>query len=272
MVVWFTLLTIALPWVGAACVWLAGDRRPRVLNGLAVGFAVATGLISLGMIPFARQGAVVRIPLGGVFGDFTLVPDGLGACIAVIAAVVGSLAVIFSLDYMKPGEQLARYYALILFFIGAMAGVGLAGSLLLMFLFWEITAFCSYALISFHNDDPKAVKGGIQALLMTQLGGIGLLAGSLLALTYLGNSQISTFLAQAHTIPAGILSVIAFGFLAVAAASPPNSRYIHGFPMRWKHRHRSQHSSMRPQWSTRVSTCWPVFTRPSKTYRAGARP
>ena len=218
MVVWFTLFTIVLPWVGAACVWLTGDRRPRLLKGLAVSFAVATGLASLGILPFATQRTVVSIPLGGVFGDLTLVPDGLGAVIAVIATVVGCLAVIFSLDYMKPGEQLARYYALILFFIGAMAGVGLAGSLLLMFLFWEITAFCSYALISFHNDDPKAVKGGIQALIMTQLGGVGLLAGGLLAYSFLGNTQISSFLAQAHTIPAGILSLIAFGFLAAAAA------------------------------------------------------
>jgi NADH-quinone oxidoreductase subunit L len=218
MLVWFTLLTIGLPWLGAICIWFIGNRRPRLLHGLAVAFAVATGLASLGMLPLATQGAVVSIPFGGVFGDFTLVADGLGVCIAVIAAVVGSLAVIFSVDYMKHGDQLARYYALILFFIGAMAGVGLAGSLLVMFLFWEITAFCSYALISFHNDDPKAVRGGLQALLMTQLGGVGLLVGALLAFTYTGNTQISTFLAQAHTIPAGILSAIAFGFLVAAAA------------------------------------------------------
>ena len=85
-------------------------------------------------------------------------PDGLGILIAVIATVVGSLAVIFSINYMQHHEeQLARYYALILFFIGAMAGLGLSGNLFFTFLFWEITALCSYALISFHNDDPKAV-------------------------------------------------------------------------------------------------------------------
>ena len=42
-------------------------------------------------------------------------------------------------------------------FIGAMIALVLSGSLLFIFIFWEITAFCSYALISFHNDDPKAV-------------------------------------------------------------------------------------------------------------------
>ncbi len=99
-----------------------------------------------------------------------------------------------------------------------MAGLGLSGSLLFTFIFWEITAFCSYALISFHNDDPKAVAGGIKALIMTQLGGVGLLAGALLIYAYLGDYQISTFLAKAHSLPAGILSLMAFGFLVAAAA------------------------------------------------------
>jgi NADH-quinone oxidoreductase subunit L len=88
---------------------------------------------------------------------------------------------------------LGRYYALVLLFIGAMAGLALSGSLLLLFIFWEITALCSYALISFYNDDPKAVAGGIKALIITQLGGIGMLAGALVAYAYLGDYQISTF-------------------------------------------------------------------------------
>jgi NADH-quinone oxidoreductase subunit L len=219
MVSWLLLITIFLPWIGAFCIWRAGDRRPRSLHILATIFAVISGLAALGMLPFASSTAAIRIPIGGILGDFTLVPDGLGVLIAAIATVVGSLAVIFSIDYMKHEEkQLARYYALILFFIGAMAGLGLSGSLLFTFIFWEITAFCSYALISFHNDDPKAVTGGIKALIITQLGGVGLLAGALLIFAYLGDYQISTFLAQSHTLPAGILSLMAFGFLVAAAA------------------------------------------------------
>ena len=219
MLFWLLLVTIFLPWLGAACIWLVGDRHPRSLHTLAVIFAGISGLAALGMLPLASSSVAVRIPFGGIFGDFTLVPDGLGVLIAVIATVVGSLAVIFSINYMREHEeQLARYYALILFFIGAMAGLGLSGNLLFTFVFWEITALCSYALISFFNDDPKAVTGGIKALIMTQFGGVGLLAGALLIFAYLGNTQISNFLAQAHTLPENILSLMAFGFLVAAAA------------------------------------------------------
>ena len=218
MVSWLLILVICLPWLGALAVWIARDSRPRWQHSLAVSFAVAAGLASLALLPLATDQVVLSLPVGGIFGDFTFVPDGLGVLLATIATVVGGLAVIFSVDYMRGEEQLGRYYALVLIFIGAMAGLVLAGSLLLLFLFWEMTAFCSYALISFHNDDPKAVAGGIKALIITQIGGVGLLAGALIAYAYLGSYQISAFLAEAGTLPAGVLAVIGFGYLAAAVA------------------------------------------------------
>jgi NADH-quinone oxidoreductase subunit L len=218
MATWLVWLTIGVPWLGALVVWQLGDERPRAQHGVAAAFAVAGGIVALLLLPFVGDTAVTSIPVGGVFGNFTLVADGLGVFLAIIATVVGSLAVIFSGAYMHNAAQLGRYYALVLLFIGAMAGLVLAGGFLLLFLFWEITAFCSYALISFHNDDPKAVSGGVKALLMTQVGGVGLLGLALLAYGYLGSYEISTFLAQAHTLPAAVLSLAAFGALAAAAA------------------------------------------------------
>jgi len=138
--------------------------------------------------------------------------------LAAVACVVGSLAVLFSVDYMRAEAQLARYYAFVLLFIGAMCGLVLSGNLLFTFFFWEITALCSYALISFYNDDPKAVAGGIKALIITQVGGVGLLAGTLVVYSSLGTLQISAFLKDAGSIPAGALALIAFGFLLAGAA------------------------------------------------------
>ncbi len=157
------------------------------------------------------------MPLGKAFGVLTFVPDGLAVSLTAIAAVVGSLAVIFSVDYMHGDEQLGRYYFLVLFFIGAMTGLVLSGNLLFTFFFWEITALCSYGLISFYNDDPKAVAGGIKALIITQVGGVGLLAGTLIAFANLGSFQISD-LWQSSSMPSTALAFIAFSFLIAAAA------------------------------------------------------
>jgi NADH-quinone oxidoreductase subunit L len=218
MATWLILLTIGIPWLAAFLIALVGDQRERIQHRLASVFAVIGGVVSLGLLLIPGQQAIIRWHLGGAFGDFTLIADGLGVYLAVIAAVIGGLAVIFSNDYMQGEAQLGRYYALTFFFIGAMIGLVLSGSLLFMFLFWEITAFCSYALIAFHNDDPKAVAAGIKALIMTQVGGIGLLAGAMVCFANFNTYEIRDFLAGAQSLPAATLSLVAFGFLIAAAA------------------------------------------------------
>jgi NADH-quinone oxidoreductase subunit L len=212
------LLTIGLPWLGGLAVWITTNKHPRTQHALAVLFAVAAGLAALLMLPYTSAIPAVVIPLGGIFGTLTFTPDGMGVFLAIIATVVGSLAVVFSVNYMDGEKQLGRYYELVLLFIGAMAALALTGSLLFLFFFWEITAFCSFALIAFNNDDPKAVAGGIKALIITSLGGVGLLIGALIIYANLGSYQIADFLARAHELPADVLALIAFGFLIAAAA------------------------------------------------------
>jgi NADH-quinone oxidoreductase subunit L len=214
----FIGLVIGLPWLGAVLLWRTRDDNPRLQHTLAVAFSIAAGVASLALIPFASTETALSIPMGRYFGHLTFTADGLAVTLTAIACVIGSLAVVFSVDYMHGEEQLSRYYSFVLLFIGAMTGLLLSGNLLFMFFFWEITALCSYALISFYNDDPKAVAGGIKALIITQVGGVGLLAGALTTYAALGSYQVSDLLAKAETIPAGLLTVVAFGFLLAAAA------------------------------------------------------
>ena len=212
------LLTIGLPWLGGLAVRITTNKHPRAQHTLAVLFAVAAGMVALLMLPYTSATPAIVIPVGGIFGDLTFTPDGMSVFLAIIATVVGSLAVIFSVNYMDGEKQLGRYYEQVLLFIGTMAALALTGSLLFLFFFWEITAFCSFALIAFNNDDPKAVAGGIKALIITSLGGVGLLLGALIIYANLGSYQIADFLARAHELPANVLALIAFGFLIAAAA------------------------------------------------------
>ncbi|GAB4495900.1 MAG: hypothetical protein OHK0052_04600 [Anaerolineales bacterium] len=211
-------LSIALPWLGALLVWLTGDRRPKLQHALAVTFAVAAGITALLLLAFVDSKPAIYIQLPAAFGALRFTPDGLGVSLAAIATVIGSLAVIFSVDYMQHEAQLGRYYTFVLLFIGSMVGLVLTADLLWLFFFWEMTALCSYALISFYNDDPKAVAGGMKALIITQVGGVGLLAGALIAKGYLGTFEIAAFLQAPAQIPAGMLAVAGFSFLAAAAA------------------------------------------------------
>ena len=217
MTPWLIALTILLPWSGAVIVWAVGDARPQLQHRLAVLFALLAGCAACALIPLTGDAAALRIPVGPAFGDLTFIPDGLGVLLAVIATVVGSLTVIFSNGYMHGEKSLGRYYALVLLFIGAMVGLVLSGSLFFLFLFWEMTALCSYALIAFDNDNPQAVRGGLKALLITQLGGVGLLVGVLVVYGWLGSFDIPTFLAQGGNLPGPALATVGFAFLLAAA-------------------------------------------------------
>lgn len=211
-------LTICIPWLGALIVWWVGDRHEKLQHILAVAFSVLSGVTSVLLLLNSGIDTVTFFSLGDYFGDVSFVPNGLGVFLSTVATVIGSLAVIFSTNYMKGEASLGRYYGYVLFFIGSMVGLVLTNNILLMFVFWEFTALCSYALIAFHNDDPKAVAGGVKALLITSIGGVGLLVGGLIIFVYTGSYDIDKFLAGAGNVPANILGLLAFGFLIAAAA------------------------------------------------------
>jgi len=211
-------LTILLPWLGAVIVWLIGDQFEKVQHVIAVIFSILAAVSALLLLGEVSSGTAISISIGSTFGDYSFVPDGLGVFLAIVATLIGSLAVIFSVDYMHGEKQLGRYYAMVLFFIGAMVGLVLTSNMMLMFVFWEITALCSYVLISFYNDDQKAYRGGMKALIITQVGGLGLLFGSILLIGYTGSFDINAFLANPSVLPGNILALMSFGFLIAAAA------------------------------------------------------
>lgn len=213
-----TLMIIGLPWIGALLVWWIGDKHEKIQHWLSVAFALAATGCAVALLPQASAEASINISVGGTFGSYTFVPDGLGLFLSIVATAIGSLAILFSTSYMRGESQLGRYYSFVLFFIGAMVGLVLTSNIMLMFIFWEITALCSYALIAFHNDDPKAVRGGIKALLITSIGGVGLLFGSVILFIYTGSFDINVFLANTAQVPASVLGILAFGFLIAAAA------------------------------------------------------
>ena len=75
MAAWFVVLAIAVPWLGALCLWALGDERPGLQHSLASAFAVLGGVVSLGLVWVIGAEPVVSISMGSVFGEFSLVPD-----------------------------------------------------------------------------------------------------------------------------------------------------------------------------------------------------
>jgi proton-translocating NADH-quinone oxidoreductase chain L len=117
------------------------------------------------------------------FGEQTLrvgfVLDPLAAAMLVMIALVGLCIFVFSIGYMAEDKNLTRFFAYMSFFSGAMLGLVIANSLLLLFIFWELVGLASYLLIGFWIEKPSAAAAAKKAFITTRIGDMGFFLGML---------------------------------------------------------------------------------------------
>jgi proton-translocating NADH-quinone oxidoreductase chain L len=117
------------------------------------------------------------------FGDQTLrlgfVLDPLAAAMLVMISLVGLCIFVFSVGYMTDDKNFTRFFAYLAFFSGAMLGVVIANSLLLLFMFWELVGLASYLLIGFWIERPSAAAAAKKAFITTRIGDMGFFLGML---------------------------------------------------------------------------------------------
>ena len=117
------------------------------------------------------------------FGEQTLrlgfVLDPLAASMLVMIALVGLCIFVFSVGYMAEDKNFTRFFAYLSFFSGAMLGLVIANSLLLLFIFWELVGLASYLLIGFWIERPSAAAAAKKAFITTRIGDMGFFLGML---------------------------------------------------------------------------------------------
>ena len=117
------------------------------------------------------------------FGDNALrlgfVLDPLAAAMLVMISLVGLCIFVFSVGYMADDKNFTRFFAYLSFFSGAMLGVVIANSLLLLFMFWELVGLASYLLIGFWIERPSAAAAAKKAFITTRIGDMGFFLGML---------------------------------------------------------------------------------------------
>jgi len=220
---------VAAPLIGALlCIFL----KRRVSDAVAAIFAAITLVLAVGAIGdvFGNLGSTISVPLGrlpmlgGETGVaplvFELSIDALGALMLFMVAVIGFLVVVYSSEYLSPnnvehpaGESKGRYYAWLLLFLGAMVGIAVSGNFLQMFIFWELTTLCSWALIS-HYQNEESLRAGFKALVMTAIGGLFFLLA--LVLLYL-NLDTNPFAFDALGRVSPEVRTLVFVFLLIGA-------------------------------------------------------
>ncbi len=130
------------------------------------------------------HGAVVReivnftwFRFGSSTVDLGWVLDPLAAIMLVMVSFVGLLIFIYSVGYMAHDENFTRFFCFLSLFAGAMLGVVISNSLLLLFMCWEIVGLTSYLLIGFWYQKPSAAAAAKKAFITTRVGDIFFLLG-----------------------------------------------------------------------------------------------
>jgi multicomponent Na+:H+ antiporter subunit A len=123
--------------------------------------------------------------------DLSFLLDGLSLTFSLTISGVGALIVLYSGAYLKTDPHQGRFLAFLLMFMGAMQGLVLADSLVALYLFWELTSVTSFLLIGFDHSRQSARRAAIQALVVTGLGGLALLAAGVLIHGLTGTWELS---------------------------------------------------------------------------------
>lgn len=159
-------------------------------------------------------------PVNGIPFGIAMVVDSLTIIMLLIVNVIGFAVNIYSINYMSHYTDKPKYYTLFLLMMAGLNGVLISGDLFNLFVFLEITAIASYALVAFgvESEELEAsfkyqILGGTASVLI--LLGVALfyfLTGTLnfadasVVISNIGNNSAVIFI--------GILFLVGFGLKA----------------------------------------------------------
>ncbi|MHB8303601.1 MAG: NADH-quinone oxidoreductase subunit L [Acidobacteriaceae bacterium] len=181
-------LVPALPILAAGASALAKQRSRMFAASLAIGSMAISFLLSVWafahVLWLGSQGEVARqavnfrwFQFGNEWLKLGWMLDPLTAVMLLMVTFVGLLIFIYSVGYMAHDENFTRFFCFLALFAGAMLGVVIANSLLLLFMCWEIVGLTSYLLIGFWYANPKAAAAAKKAFIVTRIGDLAFFLG-----------------------------------------------------------------------------------------------
>ena len=245
-------LVVLLPFIGALVAPLFAQAGR---TAIAIASSVPALLALAALFPLWENLAAGQVlvqthewlPALGISLSFRL--DGLALLFALLILIIGLLIILYARYYLKPHENVGKFYSLLLMFMGSMLGIVMSSNLLLMLVFWELTSVVSFLLISYWDHKQDARRGARMALAVTGGGGLALLAGILLLGHIVGSFELDAVLAagdqiKAHELYPVTLTLVLLGAFTKSAQFPfhfwlphamqaptPVSAYLHSATM-----------------------------------------
>jgi multicomponent Na+:H+ antiporter subunit D len=225
-----TALPIAVPLIAAALLVAIRRWTPRLVNdAIATGAGVAVIVLCALLLAHTAHGHPFAYWMGGwrpghsVAIGISLGVDPIGAGLATFSAVLVTASLVYSWHYFESGDGM--FQALMLVFMGAMAGFSLTGDLFNLLVFFELMGAAAYALTAQHNEEQGPIQGAINFAISNSIAAYAIFIG--IALLYartgaLNMAQIGAALDRhpADPLVLAAMALLFTGFLTKAAAVP----------------------------------------------------
>ncbi len=217
-----TIIIVFLPIIGAFLLPIIGKFSKLIRNWLAFIFIAVSFICSAMLIQPAITGNSVVFSKTLGFGiNLVFVPDALAVFMACASSLIGAIIVLYSIGYIKHYEFQNEYYCMVVLFLGSMMGLIFSGNLILLYIFWEITAIASWRLIGFFREKKFVVKAD-KAFLVTVFGALVMLLGFIMIYQQTGSFDIAVIKQKLNGTPLNsiIVVLILFGILSKSATLP----------------------------------------------------
>src|SRR5687767_2956455 len=124
------------------------------------------------------------------FLDVGIYVDSLTVVMFCMITLVATLVHIFSIGYMADDKRFPRFFTYLSLFCFSMLGLVIGGTILQLFIFWELVGLCSYLLIGFWYEKKSASNAAIKAFVVNRVGDFGFLIGFGILFYHLGNATL----------------------------------------------------------------------------------
>ena len=213
-------LIVLLPFLGACLPPLTARSGRNVCAGATATVTLMALVLLLARAPAVYSGEVIAwgvpwVPQIGL--SFSFFIDGLGLFFAALILGVGLLIIGYARFYLSREDPIAKFYAYLLLFQGAMVGIVLSDNVLLLIVFWELTSLSSFLLIGYWRHLPQARQGARMALLVTGGGGLALIGGMLILGNIAGSYELTEILTRGDIIKASPLYLPALLLILIGA-------------------------------------------------------
>ena len=126
--------------------------------------------------------------------------DGLAAQFLLLITGIGTMVFLYGYGYLADSPKRLRVFVLLVLFMLAMIGAAISDNLLVLFMFWEMTSVLSFLLVGFNHEQTASRSSAQQALLVTGVGGLFLLAGFILLGLINGSYSIQALIANTPAV------------------------------------------------------------------------